>query len=235
MFSDYPEIIFGFSEKKDGPMKLANKDGNQAVINRQNFFEKRGIKSENIVSAALANGLEVKIVNENDKGKMIGKVDALITNCENLVLAITVADCAPIYLYNPVSGIIALVHAGWRGVLGNIIYRTISVANELFLNNSKDWQVFVGPHIEACHFEVQEDVAEMFAEYPEFIIQQSGKMFVDLSGIIKKQLLEIGIPEGNIDFSSECTYCEDKKYFSWRRDKPQEVEAMVAYFGMDLF
>ena len=232
MLKDYPEIIFGFSEKKDGPMKLANKDGDQAATNRQIFFEKQGIEKKDVVSAALANSLEVKVVNENDKEKMIGQVDALVTNCQNLLLAVTVADCAPIYFYNPVSGIIALSHAGWRGVLGNIIYRTISVANELFLNNSKDWQVFVGPHIEACHFEVQEDVAEMFAEYPEFIIQQSGKMFVDLSGIIKKQLLEIGIPEGNIDFSSECTYCEDKKYFSWRRDKPQEVEAMVAYLGI---
>ena len=232
MLSDYQEIIFGFSEKKDGPMKLANKDGDQAVINRQNFFKKQGIKSENIVSAALANGLEVKIVDENDKGKMIGKVDALITNCENLVLAMVMADCAPIYLYNPVGGTIALVHAGWYGVLGNIIYKAISAANELFLNDPKDWQVFVGPHIEACHFEVKEDVAEMFAEYPEFIIQQAGKMFIDLSGIIRKQLLGIGIPESNIGFSGECTYCEDKKYFSWRRDKPQEVEAMVAYFGM---
>ncbi len=231
MLSDYKEIIFGISEKKDGPMKLANNRG-QAVENRQNFFSQQGIDNGKIVSAALANGLEVKIVYQNDQGKMIGGVDALITNQKDLILAITVADCAPIYFYDPVKKVIALVHAGWRGVLGNIIAKTISVMKDSFSSDSKDLQVFVGPHIRACHFEVKDDVAEMFVGYQKFVVYQKEKIFIDLKGIIQEQLLAGGVSNENIIFNPSCTYCEEKTYFSWRRDKPEIIEAMVAYLGL---
>lgn len=232
MLSDYKKIIFGISEKKDGPMKLANRDANIAEINRQKFFIKEGIDNDKVISAALANGLAVKIVAAGDQGKMIPGVDALVFKGEDIVLAITVADCLPIYFYNPVSEIIALAHAGWRGVIGNIVYRTISEADKIFINQPEDWQVYIGPHIMACHFEVQEDVVKMFSIYPEFIIEQEGKKFINLKGIVRKQLLEIGILESNINISEQCTFCEERKYFSYRRDKPQEVEAMVAYLGI---
>lgn len=232
MLKDFKEIIFGISERHNGKMKLANLDHDQATKNRQVFFQEKGIDNHQVVSAALANGLEIKIVDSGDAGQMIPGVDALITSQQDLVLAITVADCAPVYIYDVEHKVIALVHAGWRGVLGNIIGKTISLMQEKFSSSSKDLHVFVGPHLKVCHFEVQADVAEMFKKYESFIARREGEIYIDLTGIIKKQLLEVGVLAENTEFNPDCTYCADKNYFSWRRDKPQTVEAMLAYLGI---
>lgn len=232
MLAEFEEIIFGISTKKDGPMKLANQKDDQATKNRQNFFSSQGIDNSKVVSAALANAFEVKIVELKDAGKMIPLVDALVTNQIGLVLAITVADCAPVYIYDPIQKVIALVHAGWRGVLGNIVTKTILLMKTNFFSKPENLQVFVGPHICTDHFEVQGDVAKMFADYEKYIIQQKGKIFIDLASIISSQLLNIGVLSNQVSFSKDCTYCEEKKYFSWRRDKPEKVEAMVVYLMM---
>ena len=56
--------------------------------------------------------------------------------------------------------------------------------------------------------------------------------FINLSGVIRAQLLELNILDKNIIISRECTYCLTHKYFSYRRDKPEEVEAMLAYISL---
>ncbi|MFZ4648350.1 MAG: peptidoglycan editing factor PgeF [Patescibacteria group bacterium] len=232
MLDKFKEIIFGMSEKKDGPMNLLNDNNGQTIINRRHFFAKQGIDDQKVVSAVFANALEVVIVKSGDEGKIISGAAALVTSKKNLFLTITVADCAQIYIYDPIQKVIGLVHADWRGIVGNISAKTINTLKNSFKSKPQDLQVFVGPHIRSCHFEVQEDVAIMFKQYTKYIIRREEKIYIDLASIIRSQLLTVGVLGDNISFSKECTYCEDKKYFSWRRDKPQEVEVVVAFMGL---
>jgi copper oxidase (laccase) domain-containing protein len=92
-----------------------------------------------------------------------------------------------------------------------------------------DIQVFVGPHIHDCHFEVKNDVSPYF---PGETVIREGKLYVDLSSAVKKQLLASSISANHINISSECTHCLSDKYFSFRRDNPQDLETMISYIGL---
>ncbi len=90
----------------------------------------------------------------------------------------------------------------------------------------------IGPGIRACHFEIKPDVLEEFNDYPLHINFVGQKIFVDLPAIITSQLTAAGVLKQNIADSGHCTYCQKDKYFSFRRDHPKKVRAMVAYIGL---
>lgn len=193
--------------------------------NRKRFLEAVGIEERNVVIASFVHGAHVATVSK-DSEKVIPQTDALVTAEANVVLAITIADCIPVYFYETQKKIIGLAHAGWRGVVGNIVKNTIDAIIELG-GNPKDIAVMMGPGINACHFEIKEDVLEYFANHEEHIEKQNGKMFVDLKGIITQQLREKGIEDEKIENDNACTF-EDRRFFSYRRDKPKVVETMIA-------
>src|SRR3989338_7382185 len=84
--------------------------------------------------------------------------------------------------------------------------------------------VGIGPGIQSCHFEIK--------KYPFSIIKKEGGIFIDLSEIIFQQLKKSGLLLNHIEKSEECTHCLKEKYFSYRRDKPKTLEAMIAYIGL---
>lgn len=225
-FQDYSDIEAVLSEREDGSMKLLESGENDG--NRERFFEKIGVNSRAVVSADLVNGNNVAIVGAKSS-RVVDDVDALVTADKSIFLSITVADCVPVFFYEPRKEILAISHCGWRGVVGNIIDKTIGKIEELG-GDSGNLQVALGPGINVCHFEIKEDILGEFENYKEFITSRENKLFVDLKGIVKKQLISRGIEKENIENDSECTF-ESKKYFSYRRDKPKEVEAMMATIG----
>lgn len=225
----FKNLLYGLSDKNDGQMRL--NDG-VAIENRKKFFDKAGIKIEDVVSARLAHGNQIKTIDYNDKGKIIDNIDGLITNKRNLFLTITVADCLPIYFFDFQKEIIGIAHAGWKGILLNISGEMINKMKEIYKSDFKDIAVYIGPHIQKCHFEAKDDLIKKFDEYRDFIIKRNNLAFIDLVGIAKMQFEQAGIKSENITISNKCTYCENQKYFSFRRDKPEKVEAMAAYIGM---
>jgi len=90
----------------------------------------------------------------------------------------------------------------------------------------------IGPHIKDCHFEVKDDLVKAFSYYPECVKKVKNNLYLNLEEIIIKQLVSVGLEKTNIIKSTECTYCSDK-YFSYRRDKPQEIQAMLAYIMLE--
>jgi len=93
-----------------------------------------------------------------------------------------------------------------------------------------DIEVMIGPHIQACHFEVKKDVAEKFKD--EDLITKNGKIFINLAQVLSNQLIQAQIPLTNIKISPDCTYCRSDQYFSYRRDQKAELETMIAYIGL---
>ena len=222
-FTNNDNLFIGISEKKDGPMK-------SSLENRLLFFKNHNLDNKIIVSAGLVHKNSVVIVDAINQNQLIPDCDALITNQSKYLLAITVADCLPLYFYDTNKKIIALAHAGWRGILSEIAKEVIKVFVGHYNSNLNDIEIFVGPHIKGCHFEVKDDVASQFK--PTDYTTRDGKTFINLSSVIKDQLLQLGINNNNISVSEECSYCLNEKYFSYRRDKPQELETMVAYAGL---
>ena len=233
MLSKYKNLVWGMSNKRDGSMKLSgNKFDREILKNQQKFFIKLGIDYNNVVFTDLQHGNNIKIVERKHAGQIISNTDGIITNEKKLFLTITMADCLPIYFYDHKKKIIGIAHAGWQGVKKNIVSRMVQVMIENFKSKYDDILVNVGAHIQKCHFEVNNDTAKKFKEYQDVIVQKRNKTFINLSRIAAVQLFDVGVPVDNVEVSQECTYCLDAKYFSYRRDKPKDLKAMIAYIGL---
>ena len=222
-FTDNHNLYIGISKKKDGLMK-------SSLENRLLFFKNQNLDNKIIISAGLVHKNRVVIIDDIKHGQIISDCDALITNQSKYLLTITVADCLPIYFYDKNKKVTALAHAGWRGVGLNIAKEVISIFMNRYDSNLNDIEIFIGPHIKDCHFEVKDDVLNKF-KISDSVIRDE-KTYINLSKIVKDQLLQLNINSDNISITDECTYCLNNKYFSYRRDNPKELETMIAYIGL---
>lgn len=232
-FSEFSNLIYGISSKNDGKMNDNNENLKNIVLsNRKVYFDKLNINTENLVFAGLIHDKNIAIVTKNNKNTKIPSHDGLITKEKDLILAVTVSDCVPIYFYDHTNKVIGIAHSGWKGTVKNIANEVINKMKLNFNSDPKNILIYIGPHIQKCHFEIKDDIIEKFNDYKEFIFENDNKKFVNLSLIIKKQLIKAGIYENNIEISNECTFCNKEQYFSYRRDRTEDIDSMVAYLGL---
>lgn len=229
-FENGPGALAVMSEREDGSMKLSE-GSSSSLKNRKIFFAKIGIAENRVIAAEIVHGTKVTLV-DSSSPEFIPGADGLVTKGVNIFLSVTVADCIPVYLYEPEQKIIGILHCGWRGIVGGIIEKAMDTILDMD-GKAENLKIALGPGINSCHFEIQEDVLDRFIGYSEFVIEREGKIFVDLKGIMKKQAEAFGVKLENIEDSDECTF-ESDRYFSYRRDKPETVESMVAIIGQSV-
>jgi len=145
--------------------------------------------------------------------------DALITNETDIVLTILTADCVPVLLYDNEKKVVAAVHAGWKGTKAKIVAKTVLKMIEMYDCEPKHIMAGIAPSIGSCCYEVGEDVAKHFFDTPDGSRKVGEKYMLDLPFINKKQLLDVGLKEGNIEMSNVCTACEVDRYFSYRKEQ----------------
>lgn len=236
IFDKYPNLVIGFSTISDNNMRIRPSGSveidDRAKENRIRFLQSLGINSKSVVSPVLSHSNNVLIVSDADRGKTFENIDALITDKLGVFLNLTVADCMPIFLYNPEKNVISLVHVGWRGLENNILKNAITKLKEAYGSNPLSVIAGIGPHIGVCHYEIKDDVLGRFKTYPDAIVSRDNQNFLNLGAIAQTQLTNLGLKPGNIEVNSECTLELRDKYFSFRRDKPEIIETMLAVFGM---
>jgi len=153
--------------------------------------------------------------------------DALTTNKKDKILSLTFADCTPIYLFDKNKKVIANIHSGWKGTVKKIAKKSVEFMKEKYNSNTEDIICVIGPTIRKCHFEVKQDVRDIF--YNEFKYMQNindiieyneetESYFIDTVEINKNLLKEEGIPEENIIDSKVCTYCNSDIIHSYRKE-----------------
>lgn len=155
--------------------------------------------------------------------------DGMVTNEKGLMLGITVADCVPVLLYDPVKRCIGAVHSGWRGTAKEISARAIEMMADEFGSRPSDIEVCIGPCICGKCYEVGEELIDDFRinysqnEIETFFkitnrIDKDGKpkYLLDLPGAIVITLIKCGIPSENITLPRLCTF-ETEELGSWRR------------------
>jgi len=148
--------------------------------------------------------------------------DAVITGKKGILVGVQVADCVPVLLYDKLQGVIAAVHAGWRGTAQEILKGAIRAMQERFDSSSDKILVAIGPSIRQCCYEVGDEVATSVRNVTgkgDYYIKKSNKCFIDLSSANKIQALSMGISEENIWQSDECTFCNPDKFHSYRHTK----------------
>ncbi|MEK7871359.1 MAG: peptidoglycan editing factor PgeF [Nitrospirota bacterium] len=149
--------------------------------------------------------------------------DALITNQDDIILEIRTADCLPILIIDPHNRAIAAVHAGWRGSLLNLPVKVVQKMKEFFGSREEELIVGFGPSIGPCCYDVGDDVLEPIRErHPKWtdIIEErdKGKRMLNLEGLNRRQLLDLGIREERTFSVNLCTSCHPVRLPSYRRD-----------------
>ncbi len=150
------------------------------------------------------------------RGK-VHEADAMVTDIPGLALVIQVADCQGVLLADPVRGVVAAVHSGWRGSIANIIGKTVSVMVKDFGANPGDILAGISPSLGPCCGEFVHYRKEIPERLWKYRINE-GDCF-DFWAMSRDQLTESGIPQGNIPTTGVCTRCENSQYFSYRKQK----------------
>ena len=145
--------------------------------------------------------------------------DGIITNEPGVALWVFTADCTPVLLWDPVTGAVGAVHAGWRGTASQIGAKAVEKMVAAFGCEPKNIRAAIGPNIGFCCFETDADVPEAMVkafgdEAKPFIRQKGEKYYVNLKALNALALRRVGVE--NIAVAEECTACQSHRFWSHR-------------------
>ncbi len=148
-----------------------------------------------------------------DQGPPEGGADAAFTRRPGRVCAVLSADCLPVLLAG--DGVVAAVHAGWRGLAAGVLEATLA-ALEVPPASLSAW---LGPAIGPVHYEVGAEVRDALVRSPDalhaFSTNARGRFMADLPLLARQRLAAAGVLR--IHGGSDCTY-GNPGFFSHRRD-----------------
>lgn len=227
--SSYPEIIHGISKRSYGDMKLGHRPEEEIIKNREQFFQDLGIPANQIVISQQVHSSHIIVVDK--PSPVISATDGLITAAKGLSLMITVADCLPVLIYDPMQKVVGILHAGWRGIIKQIVIEAIEQLDDLG-SEPENLIVGIGPGICQKHFIVKNDVLEKFLDfYPSATFVRNNDGYVDLKKAVLIDLKKKGVLSGNIEVSGVCPSCDNGIYGSFRKEG-ESVLASAAIIGM---
>lgn len=210
-----------------------------------NVTESRYFDPDTSAGVHQVHGSEVFCFNDNRMITFANQTnaDAIFTSLQSIPINIVTADCIPLLLSSIDGKHIAVVHAGWRGIIGGVIQNCLRQFNVNYTSSS-DIIVAGGPHIMSCCYEISSDFMtfllssdivkkiknnnnELFfrlmksfndSEQGRFAQKRNANScYFDISLFCKVILIYEGIPENNIEFVSKCTYCSHEELGSYRR------------------
>jgi polyphenol oxidase len=155
--------------------------------------------------------------------------DALVSRVPDLACGVRSADCVPVLLADRRSGAVAAAHAGWRGVVQDVVSSALGALRKLA--PEPDVIAAIGPHISQAAFEVSSDVAEailLASSDPNVVDRSAAKPHVDLRRVLRAELRSQGLADTAIDDVWGCTVLEPARFFSFRRDGKQSGRHLSA-------
>lgn len=206
----------GVSQRGFG-MNLSYKTGDDpdnVAKNRSIFFGGLGLSAEAVAIPGQIHGDKIHYATSG--GDYPG-YDALLTDRRGLFLAVTIADCTPIFLHDRAKQLIAAVHSGWRGTEKQILGKVLDCMIGEHFSDPGDIYAFIGPSAGACCYRVGEEVAEKFdRKYVTFEVAENPRL--DLVSANYDMLVRHGVEGEHIEIMGGCTICNPEKYHSYRRD-----------------
>ncbi|MDQ7010217.1 MAG: peptidoglycan editing factor PgeF [Mariprofundaceae bacterium] len=143
--------------------------------------------------------------------------DMLLTRQAGCAVAVRIADCVPILLADPETGLAAAVHAGWRGTARGIIRQAVTHMQSHEARTG-DILACIGPCIGPCCFNVGEETAAALLSSCDDASRYIQAKHTDLAGINMLQLQQAGVDQSHIEQVGGCTACDSSRFFSHRRD-----------------
>ncbi|NLN93569.1 MAG: laccase domain-containing protein [Candidatus Hydrogenedens sp.] len=163
-----------------------------------------------------------RVVRADEARSGVVEADGLCTDETGVLLSMSVADCAPVLLFDPVCRAIGLLHAGREGTFHNIALAGVQAMKEHFSSSPASLLALVGPCAHVCCYEVSAELAGLWrdAGYP------ARDRNLDIPSANRLQLENAGVFRHNIHIVPHCTVCGGV-FFSYRTDKTSKRNLVV--------
>lgn len=163
---------------------------------------------------------------------VLPEADAAFSRRQQTVCAVMVADCLPVLLCDRAGTAVGIAHAGWRGLAGGVIEKTM----EAMQVDPRQLMAWLGPAIGPDHFEVGVDVYEAFVQHDEYAEQafqskhsgNQAKWSADIFLLARQRLNGCGIAD--VYGGGICTYSDSTRFYSYRRDGETGRMAALIWF-----
>jgi YfiH family protein len=154
------------------------------------------------------------------------EADAVVSAEATRPVGVRVADCVPVLVGDTGTGVVAAIHAGWRGVVAGVVAAALDAVRARGGAMAGRAMAAIGPSIGACCFEVGCDVADAIAAAcgDRAVVRLataaagSDKAMVDLRRAVRAQLRTAGLADVDIDDVPGCTRCDTTAFYSYRRE-----------------
>lgn len=173
-------------------------------------------------------------VRDLDSAPQAGPADAAVTRHAGRVCAILTADCLPVIFATASGDRVGAAHAGWRGVAAGVLEATVRA----MAAPPQELLAWLGPAIGPRQFEVGAEVREALlqgdpAAEAAFAVNARGRYLADLYALARGRLRRLGVERihggGAGGAPTPCTFTEDTRYFSHRRDGPTGRQATLIW------
>ena len=210
-WDQFPGLVHGFSGR---------------LQDRAAALSGSGMASFALCTLRQVHGDDIVVVDRHNTWDERPAADGMITAETGILLGITTADCVPVLIVEPEKGLVAALHAGWRGTLKGISGRVVeALVTGWGVDPQRLW-VALGPAIGGCCYEVGREVGEALCQRwgttssPPAWRPFGEKGVLDLRAVNLAQLARAGVPPGQVQVSGLCTYCDAAVFASYRREGP---------------
>ncbi|MDX8353684.1 peptidoglycan editing factor PgeF [Cognatiyoonia sp. IB215182] len=191
-------------------------------INRARVAASLNVTADRLMGVHQTHSSDVIVVESPADGS--AKADALVTRTPGLALSVLTADCQPVLLADPKSGVVGAAHAGWKGALFGVLEATVAAMETLGATRAQIKAV-IGPTISQPNYEVGPEFRDRFvdanADHDRFFVAgQSGRFQFDLPAFGLVQLRASGI--NHVAWTRHCTYADPDRFYSYRRSVHQK-------------
>jgi len=206
----------GFSSGPYASLNLGLRTGDNAAAVARNRARLRGVLPQEPKWLRQVHGSAV--IDADAVAASAPEADASVARSPGTVCAVLIADCVPVLFSNRAGSIVAVAHAGWRGLAHGVIERTLAAIGE----EPSELVAYLGPGIGPGAFEVGAEVREAFLarareDAAAFSPHAPGKWLADLFMLARNRLQRAGV--GETSGGGMCTYSDPARFFSYRRDR----------------
>lgn len=210
-------------------------DPSNVAANLERAGARLGVPAARVFYLSQVHGVATAVVDAGDDREAVlhQEGDAVAARGgQRLACGVRSADCGTVLLGDRISGAVCAVHAGWRGTVRGVVPSAVAALRQI-AGGEPRLVAAIGPHIEACCFEVGEDVAAELAAASEAgreVVRPGprGKPHVDLRAVLRAQLRSAGVEEAAIDDVPGCTVCDADRFFSYRRQGARSGRLLAA-------
>lgn len=231
----FPELIHGIAIGPRIFVDAAQGRGQPALAFAGKVAEELGMMKPFPILNRLAHTGKVHTVDAAASRPSRG--DGLVTTKPGTVLGMTVADCIPIFAYDPVCHVIGIAHAGRQGIVQGIVPALIRSMKRSGALPSRS-VVWMGPSARACCYSFDMRVHQALLRpfltryHGSYAVPRNGRIHLDLVNAVREDLMSCGIRKRNIETDQTCTVHSEKMLPSNVRQRTLRKKALWACIGM---